>query len=209
MLSFVPPDGEFELMGYRLNTAGVGSLHRRSNTTSRASHTLPISIRSVITIGEIGGSFKISLGPSGTIGPGGVANLENVTLQFNLGHTAIGVKASIQSNDNTRLKALGSGGANPSTPKAPSGGSWEFDSIAKILTWRIPKLSSSPVLSGTWQFDDARGASRPSPVFGVSFHAAFTNISGLSITSLKLAGEKYAPYKGLRSNMKGSVEVRW
>lgn len=200
-------------MGYRLSNSSPGSLYRRANASGKSSDTLPLRIRPVITTGEAGGSFNISLAPFGTVGPGGVAILEDVVVQLYLGSTATAVKGSIQSNDNRRLAALSSSGSSSSSSsqanKSPPGGSWEFDTVTRILTWKIPKLLSSPVLSGTWQYDDNLGQSDPSPVMSVRFKASLTNVSGLSITSLKVLGEKYSMYKGLRSNMKGHVEVRW
>jgi AP-3 complex subunit mu len=171
-----------------------------------------LRIRPFITTGEAGGSFTISLAPSGTVGPGGVAILEDVTIHLHLGSSATGVKGSIQSNDKRRMNALSSNSSsssNSQSNKLPPGGSWEFDSISRTLIWKIPKLVSSPVLSGTWQYDDNLGKSAPSPVMSVQFKAPLMNISGLSIVSLKVLGEKYSMYKGLRSNMKGHVEVRW
>jgi hypothetical protein len=46
-------------------------------------------------------------------------------------------------------------------------------------------------------------------VVEVTFSAALSNISGISITNLKLEGERYSTYKGFRSNLKGHLEVRW
>lgn len=197
-------------MGYRLSTSSPGSLYGKASASGRSSVTLPIRIRPIITTGEVGGSFNISLAPSGHVGPGGVALLEDVILHFYLGASATTVKASIQSNDNRRLGAISaSGSTSSSVNNPPAGGSWEFDSISHTLIWRITKLVSSPVLSGTWQYDDNWGKSKPSPVMSVKFRAPLTNVSGLSITSLKVTGERYSMYKGLRSNMKGHVEVRW
>lgn len=196
-------------MGYRLSNSSPGSLYARRNASGKSSDSLPLRIRPVITTGEAGGSFNISLAPSGTAGPGGLAILEDVTLHLHLGSSATGVKGSIQSNDNRRLAAGSSSSGSSSANKTPPGGTWEFDSISRTLIWKIPKLVSSPVLSGTWQYDDNLGKSAPSPVMSIKFKASLTNVSGLSITSLKVLGEKYSMYKGLRSNMKGHIEVRW
>jgi AP-3 complex subunit mu len=209
-LSFVPPDGEFELMGYRLSSNSTGSIHRRANARGQSTDTLPLRIRPVITTGEVGGSFTISLAPAGNIGPGGVVILEDLVVQIYLGSSATAVKGSIQSNDHGRMAGFSSSGSTASqASKAPVGGTWEFDTASRYLTWKIPKLLSSPVFSGAWQYEDNLGASSPSPVLSVEFRAPFSNISGLSITSLKMAGEKYSMYKGLRSNLKGGIEVRW
>jgi len=194
-------------MGYRLSNSSPGSLYARQNASGKSSDSLPLRIRPVITTGEAGGSFDISLAPSGTAGPGGLALLEEVVIHIHLGSSATAVKGSIQSNDNRRLNSSKS--SSSSANKTPPGGSWEFDSISRTLIWKIPKLVSSPVLNGTWQYDDNLGKSAPSPVMSIRFKAPLTNISGLSITSLKVLGEKYSMYKGLRSNMKGHVEVRW
>jgi len=222
ILSFVPPDGEFELMGYRLGNQ-TGTLRKSAASTSAASSSpdvpLPIRVRPIVTVGEVGGSFSISLSPPNTFTPGGVTRLEDVLVTLNLGTNVHGVTASISSAFNSNGSGTSStmrqSSSNGSSSAGPPSGTWEFDSLTGTLKWRIPKFSAAgnnaPTLRGTWNFEDPalKSNSRPAPSVLVTFKAALTNISGLGITNLKVEGEKYSVYKGLRSHLTGSMEVRW
>ena len=60
---------------------------------------------------------------------------------------------------------------------------------------------------------DARTArsppdSRKPPAFTVTFSTPSTAFSGLRISALKLVGEPYSVYKGVKSGARGVVEVR-
>ena len=261
VLSFVPPDGGFELMGYRLPSSATaahpslgaqGHSSRRAASSSASSHSggvpIPLRVRPVITLGEVGGSFTISLGPTGQFFPGGLGVLEDIVVSLYLGADAAAVTGSISNpaafgsmSGSAKQGAMGNGtggragriggssGVHGERAQPPPGGKWEFDSLTRTLYWRVPRLSvvgggggsnAGPTLSGTWQYDDSTGAgarrssrpaarAKPSPVVEVTFSAALSNISGISITNLKLEGERYSTYKGFRSNLKGHLEVRW
>lgn len=213
IVSFVPPDGEFELLGYRLSQQHSQAGVRQANAPT-TNVPVPLRIRPSVTVGEIGGSFNISLSPPTRFSNGGVANLEEVVVSLFLGINAVGVTASISSatsSSNARISSR-SGTSGPSGgQKLPPGGKWEFDALTHTLRWRLANLSptSAPSLAGTWHFDETKPKSSPSPVVDVSFSAPLSNISGLSIVNLKLEGERYSVYKGFRSNLKGNLEVRW
>ncbi|KAL7282033.1 hypothetical protein ACG7TL_003500 [Trametes sanguinea] len=55
----------------------------------------------------------------------------------------------------------------------------------------------------------AAGAPRPSRAFRVRFEIPQHNYSALKIEQLKLTGENYKPYKGMRGNSLGDIEWRW
>ena len=249
-------------MGYRLSSSATaaqsslgaqGHSSRRTVSSSASSHSggvpVPLRVRPVITLGEVGGSFTISLGPTGQFFPGGLGVLEDIVVSLYLGTDAAAVSGSISNpaafgpmSSSAKQAAMGNGSSGRSgrmggasdlhgeRAQPPPGGKWEFDSLTHTLYWRIPRLSvvgagggsnAGPTLSGTWQYDDPAGAGarrrsrrpaargKPSPVVEVTFSAALSNISGISITNLKLEGERYSTYKGFRSNLKGHLEVRW
>jgi AP-3 complex subunit mu len=215
ILSFVPPDGAFELMGYRLDSSSQqGSIGRRTATwmssASSANLPVPLRVRPVITVGEIGGSFNITVSPPTTFTAGGATKLEDVVVSLKLGENATGLKGSISSPASSASRIQSSTARGPGD-KLPAGGTWEFDTTSHTLIWRIPKLqANSPTLSGTWLFDESKkSGSRPSSTLDVTFKAPLSNISGLSITNLKVEGERYSMYKALRSHLTGSLEVRW
>lgn len=103
----------------------------------------------------------------------------------------------------------------------------------QVLVWRIDSLGATDrpaVLSGQYfawvpspsllfalslstPRADARTArsppdSRKPPAFTVTFSTPSTAFSGLRISALKLVGEPYSVYKGVKSGARGVVEVR-
>lgn len=203
-MSFVPPDGEFQLLSYRYVPSATQA--RRGAHDTQA---IPLSlyIKPVITMGTAGGSFNLTVGPPNNFQLGNVPNLQNVRIVLHLGKRATAVSGGIssrQSNSSSRT-------ANGSSSPAASGGSWEFDSFSRNLRWTIPQLSvNSYTLSGTWNYEAASShASKPSPFVEVTFEAALANVSGTTITNLKLDTERYSVYKGVRSQLTGRIEGRW
>ena len=52
-------------------------------------------------------------------------------------------------------------------------------------------------------------APRPSRAFRVRFEIPQHNFSAIKIEQLKLTGEAYKPYKGMRGSSFGNIEWRW
>lgn len=211
----MPPDGDFELLGYRLSQQSQTGL-RQANALATQKVPIPLRVRPTITQGVAGGSFSIALAPPARFAGGGVATLEEVTVSLYLGSNAVAVSGSISSAGASSLSSRTGPSSRSSTPlggveKLPSGGKWDFDPLSHTLKWRLANLapSSAPTLSGTWQFDDSKAESQPSSYVQIAFSAPLSNVSGLSIVNLKLEGERYSVYKGFRSNLKGNLEVRW
>lgn len=202
-LSFVPPDGKFTLMQYRLATP-----------TSPA--FLPLQLRPIITLGSSGGGFQLTMSsrnPSSR-------PLENVKLLLKLGTNATSVQATISGGHSQNRKE-----------EDLPGGRWEFDPLSGWLGWLVPKLSSSDkpcVFEGTWNSSfvstlftplvfihrTGRVSPCPNPALGIQaeFESALTNVSGIQISNLKIvsqgAGEQL--YKGVRPMLKsGRLEYRW
>lgn len=50
---------------------------------------------------------------------------------------------------------------------------------------------------------------RPSRAFRITFEIAQHSFSSLKVDQLKLSGEMYKPYKGVRGRSTGDVEWRW
>ena len=90
-LSFVPPDGKFTLMQYRLATP--------------SSTFLPLQLKPVITLGSTGGAFQLTMSsrnPSSR-------PLENVKLLLKLGPTATSVQATISGGSSKKDEDLPGG----------------------------------------------------------------------------------------------------
>jgi len=80
----------------------------------------------VITVGEIGGSFNITVSPPTTFTAGGATKLEDVVVSLKLGENATGLKGSISSPANSASRIQSSTARGPGD-KLPAGGTWEFD----------------------------------------------------------------------------------
>ena len=210
VLTFIPPDGNFELMGYRLGSSSP--VLWRDSAELKSTVPIPVYIKPIITVGEVGGSFSISVSKRTISSGGAVASLEDLHITLCLGDNATGVNGSISSAGSLPEITPNKGSTSAGGPveRLPPGGIWEFDTISHTLKWRISKLTSnSPVFSGTWLYDDSKARSRPSPSLVASFTAPLSNVSGLSVANLTVEGEKYSVYKGIRSHLKGTLEVRW
>ena len=136
-LSFVPPDGRFTLMSYRL---GPPPTSNAPNAHS-GNHGLPIALKPTVTLGTAGGAFSFvlqsRLSPSFT--------LEDVVVVFKLGAHASDVAASATGGPRVE------GGGSASSGEAPM--RWEYDASARTLRWKLARLTASDrpaVLSGTW-----------------------------------------------------------
>lgn len=50
---------------------------------------------------------------------------------------------------------------------------------------------------------------RPANAFQVAFSQTDASFSALKVQDLKVTGENYKPFRGVRSHINGKVEVRW
>lgn len=87
--------------------------------------------------------------------------------------------------------------------------SWSFDLRTLTLKWELKNVqpSGNYTLRGT--FTSTTQIPRPSRAFRVRFDIMQHTFSALKIDQLKLAGEMYKPYKGMRGRSAGDIEWRW
>ncbi|KAH7916717.1 clathrin adaptor mu subunit [Hygrophoropsis aurantiaca] len=181
-LSFVPPDGRFVLAEYQY----TGQSAVVSNVP------VPLALKTSIDIGEFGGTIHLSLSSRLSTKP-----MENIEVELYLGDDASGAQCVTSSAGN----GVGSvGGAE---------GSWGFDSRKKVLKWEIPSIgtSGSWVLRGSWTSKSK--APRPAHALHIRFEIPAYNFSSLKVDQLRLSGEGYKMYKGVRGRSLGSIEWRW
>ncbi|KAF9520375.1 hypothetical protein BS47DRAFT_1311803 [Hydnum rufescens UP504] len=188
-LSFVPPDGNFTLMEYRVDSStliGAGS-----------SGHVPLLLKSSIRLSEEGGSIEISA----SCRLGSTKSLENVTITLFLGKSASSASFTISDN-----AGIGHGGVS-AVGNGTKEGSWDFEPKTQILRWNIPSLlSAARTIKGTFT------SSVPHPRISRSLSATFSlpqsSLSGLKVEQMKMAKEGYKPYKGVRFSARGSIEWR-
>ena len=197
--------------GFNLMTFSLGGPSKPSITSNPLLTLLPLSIRSQITSGSSGTSLSISL----TSRAPPSRPLTNLVLRLPLGKGANGVNVT----------ASGGGYLKDSSGKSVGGGagSWEVESEGQVLVWRIAELVSTDrpaVLQGQnllrfvlrlrrdWRLAVRSAGGRPAPAFSLEFDCPSSGFSGLRIAGLKVVGEAYSIYEGVRLRGKGKVEVR-
>ncbi|KAG8744842.1 hypothetical protein FRC10_009366 [Ceratobasidium sp. 414] len=189
VLSFVPPDGNFTLLNYQLPVP---------SPNPAAPPPLPIQFKHEVMLKEHGGSFELSVTARSS------KTLENVAVEFRLGDLTTGVECTHTGGGGGQTAGGGFGGL------AANGGSvrWGYDPQTKVLRWDIPSLTGmAQHLKGT--FTSSEPAPKPSRSFLVTFEIPQYSLSMIKIDQLKVTGEMYKPYKGVRSSVKGKIEYRW
>ena len=116
---------------------------------------------------------------------------------------------------------LGSGATGASSTGATGGGEWMYVLARRTLRWSLGSSASTTsgtarsvsapgrtaTLRGTFSSNDAHP--RPARAAQISFALpAGALLSALKIDQLKLSGETYKPYKGMRGRALGRVEWR-
>ncbi|KAF8204837.1 Mu homology domain-containing protein [Pholiota molesta] len=106
---------------------------------------------------------------------------------------------------------LGRGGVNAldSGIGGSSGASWAFDSRKRVLKWEISSAPPSSSWNLQGSFSTQSIAPRPSHALQVQFEIQSYTFSSLKVEQLKITGETYKPYKGVRGRAIGNVEWRW
>jgi AP-3 complex subunit mu len=113
---------------------------------------------------------------------------------------------------------LGTGASSATCIQATGGSEWTYVPARHTLRWSLPPAaaaqssgrrgaSSATTLQGTFVSADAHP--RPARAAQVSFALpAGAMLSALKVDQLKLRGETYKPYKGVRGRSFGRVEWR-
>jgi AP-3 complex subunit mu len=184
VVSFVPPDGDFELMRYRVRSGTVQGFHPPiyvnpqwsfSNDSAGLSGrvTLTVGVRSI-------SSLILSASRKGPM------IVEEVSLTMPL------------------PKSVKTANINVSV------GTVLYDEAAKIAKWTLGKLDTTkkPQLQASLQME---GKKKPesNPNLFVEWKIPLASVSGLSVSGLSVMGETYRPYKGVRNITKsGRFMVR-
>uniref|UniRef100_I2CP32 AP-3 complex subunit mu n=1 Tax=Nannochloropsis gaditana (strain CCMP526) TaxID=1093141 RepID=I2CP32_NANGC len=182
-VSFVPPDGHFELMRYRV--------------TPRQTLVPPIYCTAQIVYSSAGKDDGVSSGRlTLTLGCKPVHSLilnnKGKSLSFE------DVKVTIPFPKAVRTTHL-----------QTNTGTVLYDEASKVARWTVGKMSRerNPQLTGTILL--AGGRPEESPSIQVDWKVPMASVSGLTVLSLQLLNERYRPYKGVRTITKsGRFQVR-
>ena len=190
VVSFVPPDGNFELMRYRVR-----------NTAARMFHP-PISCHSQWTYGDAstvaGGSSTLNGRVSITLSVRSVTSL--VFSASRRGPMVVeDVAVTIPFPRAVRTANL-----------SVSAGHVIYDEATKVAKWTIGKLDGhkKPQLQGTMVLEGSRKPEEEQNLT-LNWKIPLASVSGLSVSGLSLTGESYNVYKGVRNITKsGRFQVR-
>jgi len=182
VISFVPPDGKFELFNYRV-------LH---------TNHIPIYVTPNITFSEDVDSDAVSRSDEGNVGVGHIS----VTLGARPTDGRVVEEVAIrmplpQSSTSTSLMA--------------TVGSVVHDVQNAEIRWHIGRIPKDklPVLTGTVLIGGCRSVRELSLSLFVSFKVVMFSAGGLKVASLRVENEEHQPYKGVRSITRaGRFEVR-
>ncbi|KAJ7179515.1 Mu homology domain-containing protein [Mycena filopes] len=206
-LSFVPPDGHFTLAEYRFTPSASSTSARFMSVaapvalSAKENVPIPFLLKPTVELNESGGNFEFKLTsrmPSHA--------LESLVAEMYLGEGAGGVKC---------VATRGDGGGNVGrrgdvVTSGSASGSWTFDArkMIQVVRWEIPIVppSSTWTLRGSFT---SSGKSQPAHALQVRFAVSSYTFSALKVDQLKVTGEVYKPYKGVRGRAVADVEWRW
>ncbi|KIM45929.1 hypothetical protein M413DRAFT_64288 [Hebeloma cylindrosporum] len=201
--SFVPPDGKFILAEYRYtpNPPSLSTPRPPAPPVAKDTVPIPFVVKVNFDLQDHSANFDITLTSRLS-----ARSLENLVIELNLGEGASAIKCIASRG----AGGLGRGGVNSlDVGGGNSGASWAFDSKKRVLKWEI---SNAPPLS-SWNlrgsFSTPSIAPHPSHALLVQFDIQSYTFSSLKVEQLKITGETYKLYKGVRGRVIGSVEWRW
>lgn len=142
---------------------------------------IPFTVKASVVIDESKGTFDVIVTSRLT-----TRTIEKMTVDWFLGETASGASCA-----------------------ASNSSSWTFDSRARTLRWEMKNITPSSSFNLRGHFATTDKVPRPSRGFRIKFEVLQHTFSSLKVDQLKLTGEMYKPYKGVRGRSMGDVEWRW
>lgn len=191
-VSFVPPDGAFELMRYRVHTAGNVAIpvYCQPNVSlEKSANSGPAQATITVLVGVKAQNALIFPAGSASATPLVVEDVI-VEIPFTKAVRTANLRATV--------------------------GNVLFDESNKVATWTVGKLTSviSPQLTGTVLLSSTDNMAQVSegsiaPSISLHWRVPLASVSGLAVASLQLQNESYKPYKGMRNIAKsGKIQIR-
>jgi AP-3 complex subunit mu len=197
VVSFVPPDGNFELMRYRIQPDRARNFSPPVYCHSQWTYAPPTSAPN-----------SSSDRPTKT---GHVVLQAGVTSLTSLIFSA-SRKGPLQVEDFAVTIPF------PKQTRTTTGfqvnvGSVVYDEAAKVARWTMGKMDHSKKATLTCRFTvtakDEESVSLSPPNLSLSWKIPLASVSGLTVSGLSVTGENYRPYKGVRNITKsGLFQVR-
>jgi len=205
VVSFVPPDGPFELMSYRVRMNGDSSRQH----PNLAVGNMPIQVIPRVSYGQFGGER------------GG-----NVGGRISLSVTARSISSLVYSSSRKGPLVIEDVTIFIPFPKFVrtvnlnvTMGHFIYDEAGKIAKWNIGQLDEKkrPQLNGSMLLEEGEegmtssmsAAGEEQPPLLVNWKILLASVSGLNVSGLSVTGEHYKPYKGVRNITKsGTFQIR-
>jgi AP-3 complex subunit mu len=222
VVSFVPPDGNFQLMRYRIKRDSV------------ANFTPPIycHVQWNIAKDKDDKNFNSTLDAADKNDTAPTRSTGRIVLQVGL--TSLSSLIFSASRNKSQPLVIEDVAITIPFPKAVrsianscsvSMGSLIYDEAGKVVRWNLGKMdvTKKPQLTGQFILDPAKAdvtsgqdlSSKPTatgtsaPNLSMSWKIPLASVSGLSVSGLSVTGESYRPYKGVRNITKsGMFQVR-
>lgn len=196
VISFVPPDGDFELMRYRIH-------HEQAHNFSP-----PIYCHTQYSFNK------------NDPGSGAGMTTGNVTIQA--GVTAVSSlifsasrKGPLQVEDFVIWIPFPKDTRSITSNFVVNMGTVLYDEASKVARWSLGTLDASKKANFSCRFslpassEVTAASSSSSPHVSVNWKIPLSSVSGLSVSGLSITGESYRPYKGVRNITKsGRFQVR-
>jgi AP-3 complex subunit mu len=216
VVSFVPPDGNFQLMRYRIKRDSV------------ANFTPPIYCHVQWNIAKDKDDKKVN---SSLDAADSSRSTGRIVLQVGL--TSLSSLIFSASRNKSQPLVIEDVAITIPFPKTVrsiansctvSMGSLIYDEAGKVVRWNLGKMdvTKKPQLTGQFSLDAAKAdgpdmlsptkasmTSTSAPNLSMSWKIPLASVSGLSVSGLSVTGESYRPYKGVRNITKsGMFQVR-
>jgi AP-3 complex subunit mu len=199
IVSFVPPDGDFELMRYRIHNEQAQKFVPPVYCHAQWSYTPPSTQQQV--------SNETNVKTGKIVLQAGVNNLSS--LVFSSSH-----KGPLVVEDLAVIIPFPKETRKTNDFRVNMG-TIVFDEASKVARWTLGNMDASKKATLSCNFtvaqeeDDDNHTSDHSPNLSLSWKIPLASVSGLSVSGLSITGENYRPYKGVRNIAKsGFFQIR-
>jgi len=209
VLSFVPPDGSFELMWYRTAAGRI--------TPAMVVESVPFYCRPSVTIGSAAGSSSSSSPPPEAHIPGRMEILVGPRKVFRSPYAPSSLMAAATASgpvvDDVCVRLPLPSAAKFLTAKAGEG---KVSFLDRTCVWHIGKIDMNKTalrLTGSFALPSTTGAVPQSQVLNCAAFLEFSlvakPVSGLKVASLEITNQTYKYFKGIKSILKaGEFQIR-
>lgn len=142
---------------------------------------VPVAVKVAAPMEEYGGTIEITM--MSRVSP---RTMENMSVEMYLGEGCTGASCMTS-----------------------NGASWSYEPRSSTLRWEIRSFPPSSTFTLRGSFTSSIQYPRPSHALRIRCEVNQHSFSGLKVDQLKMTGEMYKPYKGVRGRANVDIEWRW